>query len=159
MDPSWDDGRITAFGMLLEAHSTLVSTVGRELESRTDLPLTWFEILLRLGRTPGQRLRMAQLASQAALSASGLSRLADRLEEAGLIRRDACPSDRRGAFAVLTDAGEKTLAAALPVHLESLQRHVAGPLGETRLAELRSMLETLRDAARGGPPEPPEPFD
>lgn len=159
MHPSWDDGRITAFGMLLEAHATLVSTVGRELEARCDLPLTWIEVLLRLARTPGQRLRMTQLASQAALSASGLSRLADRMEEAGLIRRDACPSDRRGAFAVLTDAGEKTLREALPVHLDSLERHVAEPLGHERLAELRAMLETLRDSARGGPPDPPEPFD
>lgn len=159
MNPSWDDGRITTFGMLLEAHTNLVSTIGRELEVRCDLPLTWFEILIRLARTPGQRLRMTQLASQAALSASGLSRLADRMEDAGLIRRDACPSDRRGAFAVLTDAGEKTLEEALPVHLESLERHVALPLGGERMAELRSLLETLRDSVRGGPPEPPEPFD
>lgn len=148
----WDDGRINAFGMLIEAHAALVALVGRELESATELSIGWFEILIRLARTPGQRLRMTELASQAALSTSGLSRLVDRMEEAKLIRREACPSDRRGAFAVLTDAGAAALDGALPAHLDSLERHLVGPLGFERLGELTAMLETLRDRAQGGPP-------
>jgi DNA-binding MarR family transcriptional regulator len=152
-----NDGRITAFGMLLEAHAALVATVGRELESETRLPITWFEILIRLGRTPGQRLRMTELASQAALSTSGLTRLINRLEEVDLIRREACSSDRRGAFAVLTDTGLKALEAALPSHLDSLGRHLEEPLGTDQLQALTAMLETLRDAARDGGPHPAEP--
>jgi DNA-binding MarR family transcriptional regulator len=152
----WDDKRITAFGMLLEAHAALLGNVGRDLQAASDIPLTWFEVLIRLARTPGYRLRMTELASQAALSASNLTRVVDRMEDAGLIRRDACTSDRRGAFAVLTDTGIKTLETALPVHLETLQRNVAGPLGSRRLDTLTSMLEVLRDIARGGPPRPPE---
>ncbi len=155
MHPDCDDGRITAFGMLLEAHGALVAVVGRELEAATDLTIGWFEVLIRLARSPGQRLRMSELASQAALSTSGLTRLVDRMEEARLIRREACPSDRRGAFAVLTDTGSAALEAALPAHLDSLERHVVAPLGAERLSELAAMLETLRDRARGGPPPPP----
>ncbi len=155
MHPDWDDGRITAFGMLLEAHAALVALVGRELEAATDLTIGWFEILIRLVRSPGQQLRMSELASQAALSTSGLSRLVDRMEEAKLIRREACPSDRRGAFAVLTDAGMAALEAAMPAHLDSLERHLVAPLGPERVAELTAMLETLRDRARGGAPPPP----
>ena len=159
MHALWDDERITAFGMLLEAHAALLGTVGRDLEAGSDLPIPWFEVLIRLARTPGHRLRMTELAAQAALSASNLTRVIDRMEDAGLIRRDACISDRRGAFAVITDTGIKTLEMALPVHLETLQRNVAGPLGSRRLATLTSMLEILRDTARGGPPRPPEPCD
>lgn len=144
-----DDGRISAFGMLLEAQAALVAVVGRELEEATELSIGWFEILIRLARTPGQQLRMSELASQAALSTSGLTRLVDRMEEAKLIRRQACPSDRRGAFAVLTESGMAALEAALPAHLDSLERHLAAPLGADRMAELTAMLETLRDRARG----------
>ncbi len=147
-----DDGRITAFGMLLEAHASLVAVVGRELEAATELSIGWFEILIRLARSPGQRLRMSELASQAALSTSGLTRLVDRMEEAKLISRAACPSDRRGAFAVLTDAGLAALEAALPAHLDSLERHMVAPLGAEGVERLTAMLEVLRDHAGGCPP-------
>lgn len=152
-----DDWRITAFGMLLEAHAALVSVVGRELEAATGLSIGWFEILIRLARSPDQRLRMSELASQAALSTSGLTRLVDRMEEAKLISREACPSDRRGAFAVLTEAGACALDSALPAHLDSLDRHVVRPLGTAPAQDLARMLETLRDQAGGGPSFPPQP--
>jgi DNA-binding MarR family transcriptional regulator len=152
LDP--DDGRITAFGMLLEAHAALVAVVGKELEATTELSIGWFEILIRLARTPGRQLRMSELASQAALSTSGLTRLVDRMEEAKLISRAACPSDRRGAFAVLTDAGADALEAALPAHLESLERHLVAPLGVDGMMQLTHLLETLRDHAGGRPPSP-----
>lgn len=145
-----DDGRITTFGMLLEAHAALVAIVGRELEAATELSIGWFEVLVRLARSPGQRLRMSELASQAALSTSGLTRLVDRMGQAGLIRRETCPSDRRGAFAVLTESGVGALEAALPAHLDSLERHVVTPLGAERTEELRGMLQALRDHAGGG---------
>lgn len=154
VQPLWDDERITAFGMLLEAHAALVANVTHDLEVVADVPLDWFEVLLRLARSPGGRLRMTALASQASMGASKVSRLADRMEEAGLIRRDACSSDRRGAFAVLTESGEKTLQLALPVHLDTLQRNMVGPLGAADLRTLTSTLELLRDTARGGPPPP-----
>ena len=154
MHLDWDDGRITAFGMLLEAHAALVAVVGRELEATTELSISWFEILIRLARSPGQQLRMSELAAQAALSSSGLTRLVDRMEAAKLIRREACSSDRRGAFAVITDAGIAALDAALPPHLESLERHLVAPLGADRLEELTRMLEALRDHAGRRPSFP-----
>ena len=156
MHVDWDDRRITAFGMLLEARAALVAVVGRELEATTELSISWFEVLIRLARSPGQQLRMSELAAQAALSTSGLTRLVDRMEAAKLIRREACPSDRRGAFAVITDAGVAALDAALPPHLESLERHLVNPLGEDRLEDLTRMLEALRDHAGTRPSFPTE---
>ena len=145
-----DDERITAFGMLLEAHAAVTAQVNRELEATVGMPINWFELLIRLSRSPEQRLRMSELAAQVGLSHSGLTRLVDRVIDAGLVRREACPDDRRGAFAVLTDTGAETLDAALSGHLESLERHLAGPLGPEGLATLTTLLRTLRDAAWAG---------
>lgn len=141
------DPRITAFGVFLEAHAGVVGAVNRDLEADSGLPVSWFEVLIRLSRSPDQQLRMSELATQVALSTSGLTRLVDRLEEAGLIRRAACPSDRRGAFAVLTDDGRRTLERALPAHLESLDRHLARPLGTDGLATFEGLMRGLRDDA------------
>jgi len=154
MRPDLDDPRIEVFGMLLEAHAALVGTVGRDLEEVSKLPLSSFGILLRLARTPGRRLRMTDLAAQAALSTSGLTRLADRLEEAGYLRRDPCSTDRRASLAVLTDLGAEVVAKALPSHLDCLERIMAEPLGPEGIVELTAMLATVRDRARVVPPRP-----
>jgi DNA-binding MarR family transcriptional regulator len=148
--PGSDDPRITAFGLLLEAFSAVEGAVLADLGQITKLPGPEFEVLIRLSRSPGQRLRLTELANQVRLSTSGLSRLVDRVEAAGLVRREACPSDRRGAFAVLTEAGEQALAAALPPHLESLERNVVAPLGREDLSTLEGLLRRLRDGAGGG---------
>lgn len=151
MHPEWDDDRITAFGMFLEAYAAVVGNVSRDLDATSEISLSSFGILLRLARSPGRRLRMSELAAQASLSTSGLTRLVDRLEEVGYLCRQACSSDRRSLLAVLTDLGAEALAKALPGHLESLERNVADPLGPEGLRQLTDMLEGLRDHGRHGP--------
>ncbi|MDQ3354899.1 MAG: MarR family transcriptional regulator [Actinomycetota bacterium] len=151
MHREWDDERITAFGMLLEAYAAVVGNVSRDLDATSDLALSSLGILLRLARSPDRRLRMTELAAQAALSTSGLTRLVDRLEEVGYLRREACASDRRSSLAVLTDQGAEVLVKAVPGHLDSLERNVAGPLGAEGVQQLTAMLEVLRDSARRGP--------
>jgi DNA-binding MarR family transcriptional regulator len=143
-DEPWDDPRITAFGMLLEAHAAVLTQVGHEFEEASGIPVTWFEVMLRLARSPEHRLRMAELAKQVGLSTSGLTRLVDRMEGAGYLRREACPTDRRGAHAVLTDEGVDLMRKAVPTHLDSLERHVAGPLGDD-ICQLEQLLRKLRD--------------
>ena len=145
MAEPWEDPRITAFGMLLEAHAAVITNVNRELEATIGIPVSWFEVLIRLARSDGQRLRMAELARQVGLSTSGLTRLVDRIEEAGYVARQACAEDRRGANAVLTDEGAAMLRKAVPAHLESLELHVAEPLGD-RLGTLEDLLRQLRDS-------------
>src|SRR5918995_7269669 len=92
--PGSDDPRITAFGLLLEAFSAVRGAVTTDLAPPSSLPEPEFEVLIRLSRSPDQRLRLTELAHQVRLSTSGLSRLVDRVEAAGLVRREACPSDR-----------------------------------------------------------------
>ena len=141
-----DDPRITAYGMLLEAHAAVVHAVGKELERTSGMSTAWFEVLIRLVRSPGHKLRMTDLAQQVGLSTSGLTRLVDRIEAAGYVRREPCPGDRRGLNAVLTDEGERALQASLPDHLDALDRFVARPLGGD-VATLTDLLRTLRDTA------------
>jgi MarR family transcriptional regulator, 2-MHQ and catechol-resistance regulon repressor len=148
MDDVADDPRIDAMGMLVEGFAALHGTLEKELDARTGLPLTWFEVLLRLRRTPEHRLRMSDLAAQVSFSTSGLTRLVDRIEAAGMIRREACPSDRRGSFAVLTPAGRQRIDDALPVHLEGLERHLASRLTADELDALTEIMRKVRDGLR-----------
>jgi MarR family 2-MHQ and catechol resistance regulon transcriptional repressor len=104
-----------------------------------------FEVLMRLARSPGQRLRMTDLAGQTTLSTSGVTRVVDRMERGGLVRREACASDRRSSYAVITDAGKERIDGVLPGHLELVQRWFVGLLTEEQLEQLQQSLRTIRD--------------
>jgi DNA-binding MarR family transcriptional regulator len=152
VDDLLDDPRITAVGLLVEAHAAVSSRAERLLHDRFDLPLPWFEVLLRLGRTPGHALRMSELAAQVSFSASGLTRLVDRMSAAGLVRRDACAEDRRGALCVLTEEGEARLRAAVPAHLEVVASMVVDVMSAEELDALCGLLRRIRDAAASAAP-------
>lgn len=114
---------LRAWRGLLRVHATLVKALDGELERTHGLSLTAYEVLLYLGDSEGGQLRMHDLASSVLLSRSGLTRLADRLERDGLIERRACPSDARGSFAAITEAGRDKLVAARATHLDGVRRH------------------------------------
>ena len=92
MAPTADENDLTTVGLFFETHAGLTRELGRRLERETRLSVQWFEVLLRLFRTPGHRLRMSDLAAQTTLTPSGLSRAVDRLERAGLVTRETCPA-------------------------------------------------------------------
>ena len=140
-----DDPRITAAGLFFEAHAGLAAALERRLSEECDLPAQWFEVMLRLARSPGHRLRMCDLAAQVALSPSGLTRAVDRLESAGLVQREQCPEDRRVAYAGLTAAGLERMEAAVPVHLAHLQEYFVDPLTTADLENLTVAMRKLRD--------------
>jgi MarR family 2-MHQ and catechol resistance regulon transcriptional repressor len=138
-----DDPLISTFGRLVEVYSRLEQDLGRELESRAGLPLTWFEVLLRLSRSPGGQLTMGALSGQLALTSGGMTRLVDRVSAAGYVERRPCPSDRRVQFAAITDAGRQILQDAAEVHAASLRRALA-PLQPHELASLDALLDRIR---------------
>src|SRR5205823_1609874 len=109
--------RLNAWRAFLTAHKALEPILSREFESACGLPLTWFDVLAQLRSAPEQRLTMTQLARAILFSKSGLTRLIDRMEEAGLVQRLACPGDRRSLHIALADAGEEKYRRALPIHL------------------------------------------
>ena len=87
------DDRLTLVGLLFESSSALRAQLDRRLAEDVDLPLQWFELLIRLARSPGHHLRMSDLAAQTGLTPSGLTRAIDRLAAAGLVERVPCESD------------------------------------------------------------------
>jgi MarR family transcriptional regulator, 2-MHQ and catechol-resistance regulon repressor len=141
----FDDPLLTTMGLFAETHAGLAHHQERRLEQQCGLSLQWFEVLLRLARSPERRLRMSALAAQTTLSTSGLTRAVDRLEAAGLVRRETCPSDRRGYFAALTDAGTERIEAAVRLHLDELHQLVDGVLDADQIATFSELLRLLRD--------------
>jgi DNA-binding MarR family transcriptional regulator len=139
---------LAAWRSLLEAHAAVVELLSRELEEGRGLPLGWYDVLLTLDRSPEQRLRMQELAQSVLLSKSGLTRLIDRMEAKGLVRREPSPSDRRGAFAVLTSQGRSVFRRAAPVHLRGIQEHFARHLDDDEAATLFDTLSRVTAAAR-----------
>jgi DNA-binding MarR family transcriptional regulator len=105
---------------------------------------------------------MTDLAGQTSLSTSGVTRVVDRMDREGLIRREACASDRRSSYAVLTEAGLQRLDEVLPGHLDLMQQWFIGQLSPAQLDQLMQSLRTIRDAvnpcATAGSSEPgPDP--
>ena len=117
-----DEEELGAWRNFLRVHSRLTRELDAELSAAHGLPLSSYEVLLFLNDAPNGRLRMAQLAESVLLSPSGLTRLVDRLERAGFVRRESCPSDRRGFDAVITDDGRAAFAEARPTHLSGVRR-------------------------------------
>jgi DNA-binding MarR family transcriptional regulator len=143
-DPASADTAPEAFGLLLEVHADLTRRLGRELEQATGIPLSWYEVLIRLARGPAEGIRLSKLADSLVLSTSGATRLADRMEAAGLIERAACATDRRGALAVLTDAGREALARTTPVHVAGVTAELGARLDADERAQLTVLLRKLR---------------
>ena len=140
MDTHVDDVRLGAWRALLAGHAALVARLDEDLECQRGLPLAWYEVLLHLSRAPDARLRMGELAASVLLTPSGLTRLVDRMEAAGLVRRERCPSDRRVAFATLTTSGRARLRAATGVHLRGVQEHFGRHLSDEEAEVLRAAL-------------------
>ena len=147
-----DERQLAAWRAFLRAHATVVDRLDRELQEEQGLALTWYEVLLHLDSAPGHRLRLSELAAQLLLSRSGLTRLVDRMVGAGLIEREACPTDRRGAFAVLTHEGQARLQLAGPGHLRGVEEHFAGLLADEELDAIRSGLEKVAQGGRSPVP-------
>ena len=144
---AFDDPRLTAMGLLAETFAGLTAKIVPTI-TEAGLSLTEFDVLIRLARSAGHRLRMSDLADQAALSTSGLTRVVDRLEQRGLARREVCPSDRRGAFTVLTEDGERLLAGIVQAHISDIDRWFTGLLTPAQLEALLAALRIIRDEVR-----------
>lgn len=146
MDP-FDDPRLTAMGLLAEVFAGLSSKTSRTF-AEAGISEVDFETLIRLARSPEQRLRMSDLAAQTSLSTSGITRVVDRLEREGLVARHACASDRRASYAVLTEAGVARLQQLLPQHLKDIETWFTGLFSPEQLDQFLAALRVIRDVVR-----------
>ncbi len=142
----------------LEATRRLDEQLDRELQHQAGMPLGYYTILVMLSEAPERTLRMSDLAERTWSSRSRLSHAVDRLEEKGWVERHSCPSDKRGAFALLTDAGFAVLEAAAPGHVAGVRRHVFDQLTPSQVEALgtisQKVAQRLAAAAAACPTEP-----
>ncbi|TYB45238.1 MarR family winged helix-turn-helix transcriptional regulator [Actinomadura chibensis] len=142
------DPLVHEFGALLSAASALERIAGRELERRCGIRHAVFEVLLKLSRPGEGPLTMGDLAADLILTSGGMTRIVDRMEDAGFVRRTQAAGDRRRQLVELTAAGRAKLDEALRVHAETLREHFAGPLPDEQRRVLVDALRTLRATAR-----------
>ena len=140
--PSSDE-RVTLFALLLDTNARLSRSFALRLEGSCDMPLAWFEVLLQLRREPEGRLKMSQIAEAIVHSTGGTTRLIDRLEDAGLVERQLCPSDRRAIHVAITARGNLKLDDALQVHVNYLEEHVSSRLDCDERKSLTVLLTKL----------------
>jgi DNA-binding MarR family transcriptional regulator len=125
------------------AHALLMRELDCELEEAHGLPLVSYDVLVALEEAPDHRMRMRELADAVLLSRSGLTRLVDRLVGEGLIKRSTCSADARGAYAVLTPKGKRTLQTARPQHLDAVRRRFLAHFEHDELVQLTGAWERL----------------
>lgn len=143
-EPRWlDDEEQKVWLGWVFSNRLLWDELERDLERDTEMPYGTYEILVMLSDAPARSLRMSELADSTQSSRSRLSHAVARLESVGWVRREACPNDRRGALAVLTDEGFAALEQAAPQHVESVRTHLFDQLSPTQLTQLREISDTL----------------
>jgi DNA-binding MarR family transcriptional regulator len=117
-----DEEELGAWRGMLRTHAELTRELDSELTREHDMPLSSYEVLLFLNDSDEGRMRMSELADSVLLSRSGLTRLVDRLERQGHLKRERCESDARGLFAEITPEGRRAFAAARKTHLDGVRR-------------------------------------
>ena len=142
-----DPDALAAWRGFLRVHSALTKQLDAELVAARGLSLSSYEVLLYLAESPGGRLRMSDLAASVLLSRSGLTRLVDRLEREGLVRRESCRSDLRGFNAVITEEGRKRFAAARRTHLAGVRRRFLDHFTDEELRTLAGFWEAVQPGA------------
>ena len=141
-----DDERIQLMGLIVRTHRRLTDALGRELEQSVGIPLVFFDVLIHVGAAPDGRLTMSRLSTEVALTTGGVTRLVDRMAEAGLVARQNCPNDRRSVHVVLTPEGHSVLERAVAAHIEGIDRHLMAHLDDRDRAALGRVLSKLLDA-------------
>jgi DNA-binding MarR family transcriptional regulator len=124
---------------MLQAH------LESQLQHEAGMPHTYYEVLVALSEAPGRSLRMSELADARRSSRSRLSHAVARLEANGWVRREACPTDKRGAWAVLTPIGFAALAAAAPGHVDAVRECLFDPLTPEQVAQLGEIMSAIRN--------------
>jgi MarR family transcriptional regulator, 2-MHQ and catechol-resistance regulon repressor len=142
-----DDERIQLMGLIVRTHRRLTESLGRELEQSVGIPMVFFDVLIHVGAAPQARLTMSRLSTDVALTTGGVTRLVDRMVDAGLVERQNCPSDRRSIHVVMTREGRSVLERAVAAHVDGIDRHLMAHLDDRDRADLTRVLAKVLGAS------------
>jgi DNA-binding MarR family transcriptional regulator len=134
---------VEAFVRLVRGHAAATRALNVRLVADHGLTINDYEALLHLARADARRMRRVDLADRLILTASGVTRLLDGLEQAGYVERAACASDRRVTYAVLTDAGIEKLRTASDSHVADIRAYFEGRFNAEELEQLVTLLDRL----------------
>jgi DNA-binding MarR family transcriptional regulator len=142
-DHQINDLRERVWPAFLQAHAVVTRAIDAGLQQAGVLSIDWYDVLLTLERSPGQRLKLNELADRVLFSRSGLTRLVDRIEAAGYLRRERSVEDRRVTYAVLTEPGAAALGRTWPHYRELIDQHFGRHLTDAEAAVLRAAFAKL----------------
>ena len=137
---------VEAWRGILFAHARVLRGLEADLLEQHDLPVTWFDVMGRLRQASGQRLRMHELEERSVFTRSGLTRLVDRIEEAGFVSRERTLEDRRGVYVAITQAGINKLDEVWPDHIVSIQKHFGQYLDRKDTEALQAATKKILSA-------------
>jgi DNA-binding MarR family transcriptional regulator len=144
------DAAIEAFVRLVRASAAVTGELSAQLNADHGLTINAYEALLHLAWAPERRMRRVDLADSLLLTASGVTRLLDGLEREGLVGREACETDRRVTYAVLTKAGRDKLREADKSHTRQIRELLGAHYDDDELAQLAALLDRLPGADPSG---------
>ncbi|HKS50825.1 MAG TPA: MarR family transcriptional regulator [Pseudonocardiaceae bacterium] len=149
-EPCWLNAEeMRAWRAYVVGSQLLECQLNRELQDEHQLALADYELLVRLSEAPCGQIRMSTLAEQVASSKSRVSHQIGRMEKTGLVRRQDCPGDRRGVFAVLTSHGWDVLRNAAPTHVRGVRDHLVDLLSVEERLVLAGIFERVAERLRG----------
>lgn len=142
-DPWLSAEQQRAWRTYLAMTSALDARIERDLQRAAGMPHAYYLILAMLSEAPDRSLRMHQLAEHVQASQSRLSHAVARLEDHGWVRREPAPGDKRGQFAILTDAGHERLVEVAPSHAETVRATMFDPLSDSQLTQFQQICATV----------------
>jgi len=138
-----DESRLEAWRAFLRAHTASIRAIEGSLAEAGAVSLVEYDVLLALYHAPERRLRLRDLNQRLVLTRSGVTRLIDRLETGGLVRRERCGPDRRAAFAVLTEQGIEAMRLAWPIYARGIEEHFARYLTDEEVLVVTEALSRV----------------
>ena len=135
-----------AWGGFLETYAHMNRLVEGDLQEHGQITHAEFEVLLRLFLEETHRLRIQELAARSILTLSGVSRLVERLEKAGLVIRETASEDRRGAYAVLTCAGAERFQTVAQAHMTFVRRQFLSRFSPQELAQMADFWQRIKES-------------
>ncbi|MFD5631371.1 MULTISPECIES: MarR family winged helix-turn-helix transcriptional regulator [unclassified Streptomyces] len=141
-----------AWRSYVSATSLLEDAIDRQLQAQAGMPHLYYSILAMLSEAPDRRLRMTELAEILKITRSRLTYAVTRLEKDGTVRREGCPTDRRGHVAVLTDEGMAVLERTAPGHVATVRAALFDHLTPEQVGQLEEICGSVTRGIQGGNP-------